>query len=183
MKKLVTLVVLIGIVLVQGCGESMILVPGNAESPATWQDGYCTRTEHTVIVPEKDNIQTETTIPKETTIPTETTILMQAKRLVLINKLISEGIFHRMDPAFYDYGNPRAMQDVIPCLWVGPKFMILDFKTKSGFVEVVYAYFFDRPGRKQNGLLKDTIIIKNMYTGNRIGSFNLYNLDNPLKLN
>lgn len=96
---------------------------------------------------------------------------LQEKRLTLINRLIREGIFDRIE-----------MPGTLPHLWVGPTFTNLDFKTKSSFVEVVYAYYFDKPDRKQIEIWGDSVRIYDMYTGKEIGSYGLGNWGSPLKL-
>lgn len=113
-------------------------------------------------------IETTIWIPKSTiTKPEE----LQTKRQHMIICLIREGIFDRIE-----------MPGTLPHLWVGPTFMNLDFKTKKSFVEVVYAYYFDRPDRKQIEIWGDSVRIKDVFTGKDIGSYSLGNLDNPLKL-
>ena len=96
---------------------------------------------------------------------------LQTKRRDMIVRLIREGIFDRIE-----------MPGTLPRLWVGPSFMNLDFKTKSSFVEVVYAYYFDRPDRKQSEIWGDSVRIKDMFTGKEIGSYSLGNLGDSLNL-
>lgn len=79
----------------------------------------------------------------------------QARRKALIEKLIREGVFQKVETP----GN-------LPHLWVRPGFYALDFEAKSTFVAVVYAYYFD--GSK----FTDSVVLYDSSTGKEIGEFN-----------
>ena len=57
---------------------------------------------------------------------------MQAKRRELIDKLIKQGVFQKVE-----------VPGSLPRIWVRPVFYTLDFDTKESFVSVVYAFYFD----------------------------------------
>jgi hypothetical protein len=78
----------------------------------------------------------------------------QAKRLDLINRLIAEGVFQKIEVP----GN-------LPRLWVTPKFLAIDFDAKQSFVGVVYAYYFDGTDSGDSVRIFDNI------TGKELGTF------------
>jgi len=129
------------------------------------------QTKKTIIyIPERGITRAEAlNFPKSTIMEPEE---LQIKRWHMIARLIQDEIFDRIE-----------MPGTLPYIWVKPSFMNLDFRTKSAFVEIVYAYYFDRPGRKQSEIWGDTVIIKDFYTGREIGSFSLVNCGNPFNLN
>ena len=79
----------------------------------------------------------------------------EARRKALIEKLIREGIFQKIETP----GN-------LPRLWVRSAFHELDFDQKKTFVEVVYAYYFDGSDRTE------WVRIFDSQTGKEIGGFN-----------
>jgi len=92
---------------------------------------------------------THTSIPSMDSSPE-----MQAKRLNLINKLISEGIFYKVEKPG-DYAH----------VWLTPLFHSLDFEDKESFVSVVYAYYISRDSKA------DTVILYDSKTGKHIGVY------------
>jgi hypothetical protein len=79
---------------------------------------------------------------------------MQADRKRLIERLISEGIFQKVEIP----GN-------LPRLWVRPAFHLLDFDRKQSFVSVVYAYYFD------GSRVSDTVRLFDSKTGKEVGAY------------
>ena len=99
---------------------------------------------------------------------------IQAKRLQLIESLIKENIFEKIETS-------GSQPYLYVKLWVKPSFKILDFDTKSKFVEIVWAYHFDEPGRKNT--MSETVYLKDNITGKEIGSYSPFNVFSPgLKL-
>ena len=87
---------------------------------------------------------------------------LQAKREDFISELFRKGIFDSIE-----------MPGNVPRLWIAPAFYLLDFKTKSSFVEIVYAYYFDKPDKNKSRIWGDTVRIIDNYTGKDIGSYSL----------
>ncbi|MCK4326382.1 hypothetical protein KAU86_02390 [bacterium] len=81
---------------------------------------------------------------------------MQEQRKQLIEKLITQGIFAKVE-----------VPGSLPRLWVKPAFYTLDFETKEKFVSVVYAYYFDGSN------YGDTVRIFDNMSGKEVGSYSL----------
>lgn len=79
---------------------------------------------------------------------------MQAKRRELLEKLIAQGVFQKIEVP----GN-------LPRVWVRPAFYQLDFDTKQSFASVVYAYHFDGSNPTDSVRLFDSM------SGKEVGSF------------
>ncbi len=86
---------------------------------------------------------------------------LQSDRRNFVISLIRKGFFDRIE-----------MPATLPRVWVSPVFMSLDFQTKSKYVEIVYAYYFDSPNRKNSEQFGDTVLLKDVYSGKTIGSYN-----------
>lgn len=80
----------------------------------------------------------------------------QAARDELIQKLIREGVFQKVEPG-----------SSIPSVWVTPAFYLLDFETKQKFISVVYAYYFDGSDKLASVRLKDS------KTGKEVGMYSI----------
>lgn len=79
---------------------------------------------------------------------------LQQKRLALIEDLISEGVFHKVEkPATY------------PHVWVTPLFHSLDFDDKQAFISVVYAYYITKDPAS------DIVVLYDSKTGNEVGTY------------
>lgn len=78
----------------------------------------------------------------------------QAQRLELINKLISQGIFQKVEK-LADY----------PHVWVTPLFNALNFEDKQNFISVVFAYYRIVDAKS------DMVVLYDSKTGNKIGVF------------
>lgn len=79
---------------------------------------------------------------------------MQGDRKAFIEKLMAKGIFQKVEVP----GN-------LPHLWVKPAFYALDFDTKSGFVNVVYAYFIAQDPRY------NIVVLYDSQTGKEVGKY------------
>lgn len=79
---------------------------------------------------------------------------MQQQRLALINKLIGQGVFQKIE-------KPRQ----VPYLWVRPGFYALDFDMKEKFSNVAYAYF------RANDPAVQLVILYDSRTGKRAGTY------------
>jgi len=86
---------------------------------------------------------------KKATIPDIDRSPEQRQRRALIDKLISRGIFQKVE-------RPGE----VPHVWVTPLFMALNFDDKQSFISVVYAYYGD-----------DLVSLRDSKTGGRIGTF------------
>ncbi|MBN8959329.1 MAG: hypothetical protein J0H17_22685 [Rhizobiales bacterium] len=80
----------------------------------------------------------------------------QKKRKALMKKLMNLGIFLKVE-----------VPGSLPRLYVRPKFYALDIDTKSSFVSVVYAYYFD--GTDESALVR----IFDGQNGKEIGSYSI----------
>jgi len=78
----------------------------------------------------------------------------QAKRMELINKLITQGIFQKVE-------KPGSL----PHVWVAPSFYSLNFDDKESFVSVVYAYYFAADPKVDLAVLYDS------KTGKQVGVY------------
>ena len=79
----------------------------------------------------------------------------QAARKRLIEKLISEGVFQKVD----------TMGGNLPKAYVRPAFYNLDFETKQQFVSVVYAYYFNGSN------ISDLVILRDSRGGKDVGDY------------
>jgi hypothetical protein len=59
----------------------------------------------------------------------EAEIAKQPERLKFINELIEKRVFTKVN-----------VDELVPDIYVGPAFFLVDFETKQNFVSVVYAY-------------------------------------------
>lgn len=89
---------------------------------------------------------------------------MQADRKKLIEKLIGEGVFQKVETP-----------GTLPRLWVRPRFYAAEFDQKQSFVSVVYAYYFD--GSNET----DSVRIFDSRSGKEVGSYSA--VQGGLKLN
>ena len=80
----------------------------------------------------------------------------QKQRLALIQKLIDQGVFRKVEVP----GN-------LPRVWVTRQFISLDFDTKQKFASVVYAYHFDGTGQT------DMVLLIDDRTGKQIGRYGI----------
>jgi len=81
---------------------------------------------------------------------------MQADRKKLIEKLIEQGVFQKIEvPGF------------LPQLWVRPGFYIADFDQRESFVSVVYAYYFDGSDPT------DSVKLFDSQSGKEVGSYSI----------
>ena len=81
---------------------------------------------------------------------------MQADRKKLIEKLIEQGVFQKIEvPGF------------LPRLWVRPGFYIADFDQRESFVSVVYAYYFDGSDPT------DSVKLFDSQSGKEVGSYSI----------
>jgi hypothetical protein len=89
---------------------------------------------------------------------------MQEQRKGLIEKLIRQGIFQKVE-----------VPGSLPRVWVRPAFYITDFETKERSVSVVYAYYFDGTD------ISDSVRVFDSMSGKEVGN---YTPSNPgLKMN
>lgn len=79
---------------------------------------------------------------------------MQVKRRALIQKLIKEDIFQKVE-----------VPGSLPRVWVRPRFYSANFDEKQSFLGVVYAYHFDR---REIG---NVVRIFDSLSGKEIGNF------------
>jgi hypothetical protein len=79
---------------------------------------------------------------------------MQSDRKAFIQKLINKGVFQKVETP----GN-------LPHLWVKPPFYILDFDTKSKFVNVVYAYYITQDPKY------NIVVLYDSQTGKAVGKY------------
>ncbi len=86
--------------------------------------------------------------------PIDKSAEMQDDRKSLIEKLIREGVFQKVE-----------MPGNLPRVWVRSQFYDLDFDLKQQFISVVFAYYFDgaRPS--------DSVRIFDAKTNKEIGTF------------
>ena len=91
---------------------------------------------------------------------TQEQVRLQPKRKRFIQKLISQGVFSKVE-----------MPGNLPHLWVRPVFYSLDYETKKQFVNVVWAYY------KTENPRWHIVILKDSRTGKRIGSYSRFGLD------
>jgi hypothetical protein len=89
---------------------------------------------------------------------------MQADRKKLIEKLIGEGVFQKVE-----------VPGTLPRLWVRPRFYAAEFDQKQSFVSVVYAYYFDGSN------VTDSVRIFDSRSGKEVGSYSA--VQGGLKLN
>ena len=115
------------------------------------------RAQPTALAPVAEVTQSHPTVAEETPAPD-----LQSRRLAMIKRLMADGIFARVD-----------VPGTLPHLVVGDKFYGLDIADKAKLVEVVYAYYYDTPEADTHG----SVVLKNRYTGARIGTFNRFGLN------
>jgi len=89
---------------------------------------------------------------------------MQADRKKLIEKLIGEGVFQKVETP-----------GTLPRVWVRPRFYAAEFDQKQSFVSVVYAYYFDGSSEA------DSVRIFDSRSGKEVGSYSA--VQGGLKLN
>lgn len=105
------------------------------------------------------NLSKESTQTNKTQSPPTPTVdkspEKQAQRKQLLEKLIAQGVFLKID----------TMGGTLPKAYVTPAFYALDIDMKKTFVSVIYAYYFDGNG------IGDTVILRDSKTGKQIGTF------------
>ena len=79
---------------------------------------------------------------------------IQAKRKQLLDRLIGEGIFKKIE-----------MPSTRAHVWIDRQFMLIDYDTKVSFLSVVYCYYYDGTDESAHVTLKDNL------TGKRIGTY------------
>ena len=79
---------------------------------------------------------------------------MQSDRNAFIQKLINMGVFQKVE-----------VPGTLPHLWVKPAFYMLDFDTKSKFVNVVYAYYITQNTKY------DIVVLYDSQTGKEVGKY------------
>ena len=81
---------------------------------------------------------------------------MQSDRKAFIQKLINKEVFQKVEVP----GN-------LPHLWVKPAFYVLDFDTKSKFVNVVYAYYITQDPKY------NIVVLYDSQTGKEVAEFSI----------
>jgi hypothetical protein len=79
---------------------------------------------------------------------------VQSLRKDLLEGLIAEGVFNRIEI-------PASLVHV----WVDSKFMLIDYKTKESFLQVVFCYYYD------GNSIGDCVVLRDNLTGDRIGQY------------
>lgn len=85
----------------------------------------------------------------------------QADRQVLINKLLAQGIFQKVE---YE-------EDLGATVWVGPTFYLLSYDDKATFCSVVHAYSATREKAEHV-----TVELKDILSGKTVGEFSIFGL-------
>lgn len=83
---------------------------------------------------------------------------MQAGREKLIQKLINEGVFLKVE-----------VPGSLPRVFVTPAFHALDIETKEKFVSVVYAFYFS------DHSIRNVVRVMDSRTGKEVGTFSALN--------
>jgi len=93
---------------------------------------------------------------KEPAATVDKSATMQADRQTFIQKAIKNGAFTKIE-----------VPGSLPRVWVTPAFMDLDFDTKTKFISVVYAYYFD--GSNET----DTVRLFDSRSGKEVGGYSM----------
>jgi hypothetical protein len=97
---------------------------------------------------------------------------LQSRRLRLINSLIRDGIFSRINTA----GELPYLQVTA---WVNGQFSSLDYQMKSKFCEIVWAYYFENPDPNHKYIYSETLTLKDNFSGKTVGSYSPFNVFHP----
>jgi len=97
---------------------------------------------------------------------------LQNDRLQLINKSIDNGIIRKIETR-------GSLPYMSVNMWIDSTFMMLEYDIKSKIAEVVWAYYFEDEDPNHKYTHSETVILKNIFSGNTIGSYSPFNVFNP----